>query len=72
MISVAPDVVAVALTVCAILFRRESCQQRRRHWRQVIAISALLLLGAIARALASGTRADCDFNMTPFVHTQNR
>ena len=71
--SVAPGMLAIALAVSSILFRRESCQERRRHWRQMIAISALLLLAAIARVLAFGTGAgDCGFNLTPLVRAQNR
>ena len=41
---VAPGVLVCTLAVFTFLFRREACPERRRHWRQVIAISGLLLI----------------------------
>lgn len=70
---VAPAVLVCTLTVFTFLFRREPCPRRRRQWCQVIAISGLLLIASIARAVVFGARArDCGFDLTPDARAQNR
>ena len=51
----APGVLVCTLAVFTFLFRRESCPRRRRQWCQVIAISGLLLIATIARAVVFGS-----------------
>ena len=68
-----PGVLVCTLAVFTVLFRRESCPWRRRQWRQVIAISGLLLIVTIARAVVFGARAgNCGFDLAPTVRTQNK
>ena len=70
---IAPGVLVFTLAFFTVLFRRESCRQCRRHWRQVIAISGLLLLAAMARAVVSGTRAgDCGLEWAPSMSARNK
>lgn len=70
---VAPAVLVCTLAVFTFLFRREPCPRRRRQWRQVIAISGLLLIAAIARTVVFGARAgDCGFDLAPNARAQNR
>ena len=70
---IAPGVLVFALAFFTFLFRRESCHKRRRHWRQVIAISGLLLIAAMARAVVFGSRAgDCGFEWAPSVSARNK
>jgi hypothetical protein len=70
---VAPAVLVCTLAVFTFLFRRESCPRRRRQWCQVIAISGLLLIATIARAVVFGARAgDCGFDPAPNARAQNR
>jgi hypothetical protein len=72
------NLIAAGMLVCTsavftFLFRRESCPHRRRQWCQVIAISWLLLIATIARALALGARAgDCGFDLPTNARAQNR
>ncbi len=68
----APGVLVIALVLFTFLLRREACQERRRHWRQFIAISGFLLIAAIARSVVLGARADCGFDFAPLVRAQNR
>ena len=69
----APGALVLALTFFMFLFRRESCHDLRRHWRQGIAISGLLLIAAIARAVVFRTRgADCGFEWAPSVSVRNK
>ena len=70
---IALGVLGCTLVFFAFLFRRESCPRRRRQWRQVIAISGLLLIATIARAVVFGARAgDCGLDLAPNAHAQNR
>ena len=70
---IAPGVLVFALTFFTFLFRRESCRERRRHWRQGIAISGLLLITVIARAVVFGAHAgDCGFELAPSVSARNK
>ena len=70
---VAPGVLVCTLAVFTFSFRRESCPRRRRQLCQVIVISGLLLIAAIARAVVFGERAgDCGFDLTPNARAQNR
>ena len=69
---IAPGVLVCTLTNFTLLFRRESCPRRRRQWCQVIAISGLLLIATIARAVAFGARVgDCGFDLTPDTRAQD-
>jgi hypothetical protein len=68
---IASAVLAFALTFLLLLFRRESCQERRRYWRQMIAISGFLLLAALARAVVSGD-SGCGFEWPPSMGIQNK
>jgi hypothetical protein len=70
---VSPAALVCTLALFTFLFRRESCPRRRRQLCQVIAISGLLLIAAIARAVVFGERAgDCGFDLTPNARAQNR
>jgi hypothetical protein len=70
---IALGVLGCTLAFFTFLFRRESCPRRRRQWRQVIAISGLLLIATIARAVVFGARAgDCGLDVAPNAHAQNR
>jgi hypothetical protein len=70
---VAAGMLVCTLTVCAFLFRRESCPRRRRQGCQIIAISRLLLSATIARAVVFGVRAgDCGFDLAPDARARNR
>ena len=70
---IVPGVLGCTLAIFTFLFRRESCPCRRRQWCQVIAISGLLLIATIARAVVFGERAgDCGFDLTPNARAQNR
>jgi hypothetical protein len=54
---IAPAILLIALIAFALLLRCEPCPVRRRCWRQAVAISGLLLIGAVARTVALGARA---------------
>ncbi len=70
---VAPWMLVCTLAVFTFLLWRESCPRRRRQWCQVIAISGLLLIATIARAVVFGARAgDCGFDPAPNARAQNR
>jgi hypothetical protein len=70
---IALGVLGCTLAFFTFLFRRESCPRRPRQWRQVIAISGLLLIATIARAVVFGARAgDCGLDLVPNAHAQNR
>ena len=71
--NVAPGVLVFTLALFTFLLRRESCRPRRRHWRQVIAISGLLLIAVMARAVVFGTRADdCGLEWATSVSARNK
>ena len=66
-------VLVCTLTIFTFLFRRELCPRRRWQWCQVIAISGLLLIATIARAVVFGVRAgDCGFELAPTARAQSK
>lgn len=70
---IAPGVLVFALAIFIFLFRREACPERRRHWRQVIAISGLLLIAAIGRVVVFGARSgDCGLELMPSVSARSK
>ena len=70
---VSPAALVCTLALFTFLFRRESCPRRRRQLCQVIAISGLLLIAAIARAVVFGARAgDCGFELAPTTRAQKK
>lgn len=70
---VAPGVLVLALAFFTLLFRRETCPERRRHWRQIIAISGLLLIAVIGRAVVFGAHAgDCGLELMPSVSARSK
>jgi hypothetical protein len=69
---VTPGVLAVAFVLFGCLFRHEALPERRRYVRQIIAISTVLLISAVVRALATGGRTDCGLQWPPSVHAAKK
>lgn len=70
---IAPGVLVFALAFFTFLFRREACPDRRRHWLQIIAISGLLLIAVIGRAVVFGARSgDCGLELMPPVSARSK
>ena len=70
---IAAGVLVFALAFFTFLFRREACPERRRHWRQIIAISGLLLISVIGRTVVFGPRSgDRGLELMPSVSARSK